>query len=837
MKSTDGEMFGVECQNRASPKLIRYRERLTGRIFDFGKQSFYNCNLLILFFLIISLFSSKLSYAADCTPITSDNNTVTISANCGNLTVTGNNNNITIDSGVLISGASNNKWGIVTTGTSGTNITVKGNIGDGSSILEVFGIYHDSGDLNSIVITSTGIIKTDKDTGIHNNGTISTIDNSGVIYAEDNKAITNESSAIITSIINRSGGEITTEDRYAIKNINNGLIGSITNAGTITAQETAIRNYGSNATITTLTNSGTITSTENTIQNENGAKIGAIINTGEIRATGTDGKAIRNQDSTITTINNSGYIRTTKTTGTGADFAIWNDGTATINEIINSGTISVTDDYAIKNNSLSTIGTITNSGTISAGGSQGINNLGTITEITNTGTITASGGSLLGIQNDGTITTLNNSQGASSSALNFKNNLPTNYNAIINSGSNYGKTVFSGTKSGTMSFGVHSSSTLTGAAVNTTYTDVISGLTESHLNSCNSDTDCTNSNLVVGTNRYWWKLDDTNADDNWDLIITDIKSTVPRASELTHNPVIGGMNSLNSVTDSNSSHINVYDCDFFGYNSDTCIAIGGRYSLIRDPEEITDGIFLKVGRKITENLRGGGFVHYFNNKQKTPSNLKLSDKTPLVGSMLVWNRNSDGLGLQLKYANAFQTMNATIIRDAGQYSEGGTGNTEAVASSNLLEARYIFSDMYDRTIFSPYITARHAIKVQEGYTETGNVTPLTFNTLKDESITALVGSKFETKVTEVLNINTTLGFEYDIKQSIDKLAPTGMPGLPTVDLDTNYQYMRHALSVGFDYSLSPNTKISATLTHKPLPYDSMTETAAYLSFSSNGTLY
>ena len=77
----------------------------------------------------------------------------------------------------------------------------------------------------------------------------------------------------------------------------------------------------------------------------------------------------------------------------------------------------------------------------------------------------------------------------------------------------------------------------------------------------------------------------------------------------------------------------------------------------------------------------------------------------------------------------------------------------------------------------------------------------------------------------------------DLKQSIDQLAPTGMPEFPKVDLDKNYQKTRHALSVCFDYSLSQITKISATLTHKPLPYTSMTETAAYLSFSSNGTLY
>ena len=147
------------------------------------------------------------------------------------------------------------------------------------------------------------------------------------------------------------------------------------------------------------------------------------------------------------------------------------------------------------NFSTGTIGTITNSGTISATGNNGIENDGTITEITNTGTITGAGNSI-GIDNDGTITTLNNSQGASSSALTYDGTLPTNYNIIINSGSDYGKITFSNV-SGTCNFGINSFPSMT---EDTTYSSVIDGLTSSNIVSDTSGT------VIVGQIKNNWTL-------------------------------------------------------------------------------------------------------------------------------------------------------------------------------------------------------------------------------------------------------------------------------------------------------------------------------------------
>ena len=112
----------------------------------------------------------------------------------------------------------------------------------------------------------------------------------------------------------------------------------------------------------------------------------------------------------------------------------------------------------------------------------------------------------------GTITTLTNSQGGSD-ALTYGYKLPTNYKVVVNSDTDYGKVVFSN-ESSTTTFDVDSSSTYSGSTAKT-YTDVISGITESEIDSCTSDTDCANNNdtgVLEGHYRYFLKLDDTNVD-------------------------------------------------------------------------------------------------------------------------------------------------------------------------------------------------------------------------------------------------------------------------------------------------------------------------------------
>ena len=816
----------------------------------------------LLGIVVLGLLWSGNVYACDNV----NGTTKTYTSDCRQIVVTGNGSHIIIDGATIKGHSSDDEEGIITTNSTNTTITINSNAGIGHSSasgLNRKGIRNGGG--GSITrITNNGLIETNQSSSsgsglpITNSGNIGEIINSGQIYSNSKNTIKNWDYGTIDKIENTATGNIWSAKDFTITNLN--TIGTISNAGMIrSSKDQAIRNTGSGDTITLIENTtsgATIQAEDDTIYNENGGIITTIKNAGTIKAWGSSNAiAIYNTGATIDTIENTGTI-----TANNDGRAISSVDSGVINTITNSGTISGKDmDGAIHIGTTGTIGTITNSGDITGSDSGGaIKNNGAITTITNSGNITDTTdngiknitgatigtinntgtitGGALDIRNandagaSGTITTLINSQGESD-ALTYGYQLPTNYKVILNSTTDYGKIVFSN-KSGTTTFDVDSSSVYSGST-ETTYDDVISGLTESDIVSCNSDTDCVNNNnngVVQGSNRYYWKLDDTNGDDDWDLIVTPVSiiNNTNTSVEETKDEINASMNSLKAVTDVNFAQMNTYDCDFFGDNG-SCYSLGGRRSKVTNPNSTTDSLVLTMGKKLSENLRYG-FLYHDNMRHKTPNNLKLSDKTPLVGSLIVWNQNDDGLGLRIKYANAYQEKNAKVTRKVVGESEEGKGSTTVTAISNVVEARYVLSKN-NKFNYTPYFATRYAIKKQKGYTETGINSPLTYNGIKDTGVTVLFGSRFNSKITSKLNLDCSIGLEHDIYHSVDKLKPTGISGLTSVNLDSNFKRTRPVVSLGFDYELSSKIRFSTIFQYQDLAYNSMTETNSYFNFS------
>ena len=124
-----------------------------------------------------------------------------------------------------------------------------------------------------------------------------------------------------------------------------------------------------------------------------------------------------------------------------------------------------------------------------------------------------------------------------------------------------------------------------------------------------------------------------------------------------------------------------------------------------------------------------------------------------------------------------------------------------------------------------------SIKKQKGYTETGINSPLTYNQIEDKAVTVLFGSRFNSKITSKLNLDCSIGLEHDIYHSVDKLKPTGISGLTSVNLDSNFKRTRPVVSLGFDYDLSSKIRFSTIFQYQDLAYNSMTETNSYFNFS------
>lgn len=178
----------------------------------------------------------------------------------------------------------------------------------------------------------------------------------------------------------------------------------------------------------------------------------------------------------------------------GTSAAIWNDAGAIGTTLVNNGTIINTWGFGVVNvhdhllYGLSTpanVGTMvsfTNNGTINSLGNGFLNGssiekfvnaysinstmnegldlyeAGFIHNLTNIGTITSGRTYAILVEGSTSITTLNNLQGASTSALTYSGNLPSNYNIIIRSPNDYGQMSFTSVN-GIMNFGVYGAAT------------------------------------------------------------------------------------------------------------------------------------------------------------------------------------------------------------------------------------------------------------------------------------------------------------------------------------------------------------------------------------------
>ena len=772
----------------------------------------------------IPSFSSSAS-AADCTDV--DGTTETITADCTNLDIQGNNADVTINSGVTIDDPADKA---VTNSGTATSLNNSGTISAGDD----FGLFNNASSITTL--TNSGTITAADDYGIKNHGasTITTLTNSGTISAGDDYGLFNSVSGTIGTLTNESGAEISSANDFGLLNRWGGVITTLTNAGTISAEDKGLYNYGTineltnsgtisadgsygfvskktggiDATIGTLTNSGTISAATNYGLWHSGGTITTLTNSGTIKATNALNGIYNRDSATITTLTNTGTI------SAGLDYGIRNNTSSVITTLNNSGTITAGDDYGIHNGS--TITTLINSGTISAGDDYGLYNDGTatITTLTNTGTISASGNGI-GIWNDSTstITTLDNSQ----VNLTYKGKLPTNYNVIIDSTSDYGKITFSSV-SGTLNFGVtlSDSADLCEVCEETTYSSVVSGLSSSDIDSG------TSGSFTSGARTHNWTLENSSGN-LWDLVIASIADDTNTSVENLKPNVLFGINNLNSVTDANTN----YDCDLFGEDN-LCFSLGGRHvSNPTTPVSVNSLVFVG-GIKVSEKLRLGGFLHS-NVSHKTPSNFSLSDKTPLLGTFLVWNEKENKLGYQFKLGNAFQQKNASITRPVVGTSVKGLGKTVIGAESYLAELQYAHQ-FSDTTILKPYFAARHALITQDAYTETGKCA-LTFNKIKDKSNTILSGLKFESALTSKFSLNGNFGVEHDVNHSINKIKPTGISDLTTVSLENSFNRTRAVVSAGFDYYFSPAQRLSVVLQYQELAYESETESNAYINYT------
>ena len=367
-----------------------------------------------------------------------------------------------------------------------------------------------------------------------------------------------------------------------------------------------------------------------------------------------------------------------------------------------------------------------------------------------------------------------------------------------------------------MTFGIYNTSTVAAG----TYASVITGIPTGQLP--------TQSGTFGAFN---WLLSATSVSNTWDLIFS---SNGPSAAD-TQASLNNQTRKLRSIFNStmasaNFANMNTYDCNLFDKNN-MCISAGGRITTIDNPSSHHSAAVVVLGHKISPHIRIGGFLDQSVN-HNMPTGVDMSNKNPMMGAFAVWNHQADGLGFQMKLANAYLDKDVTTSRAVIGTSEAGRGRTDLNTQSYVGELSYAFN-YQDSTIVRPYFAVRYTNIKQDGYTEdtTTSVTaPLTYAKLSDRSTTALMGVKLNHALTPRTNLTASLGVEQDINHKTDQLTASGVADLTSENFNNNIKRTRPVASAGAYYAVAKNQRLSGEVYYQQLPFQSTGSATAYFNY-------
>ena len=286
-----------------------------------------------------------------------------------------------------------------------------------------------------------------------------------------------------------------------------------------------------------------------------------------------------------------------------------------------------------------------------------------------------------------------------------------------------------------------------------------------------------------------------------------------------------------SLMSSNYANMNTYDCNLFDKNN-MCISAGGRITTIDNPSSHHSAAVVVLGHKISPHIRIGGFLDQSVN-HNMPTGVDMSNKNPMAGAFAVWNHQADGLGFQMKLANAYQNKDVTTSREVIGTSEAGRGRTDLNTQSYVGELSYAFQ-YQEKTLVRPYFALRYTRIKQDGYTEdtTASVTaPLTYAKLSDRSTSALMGVKINHALTPKTNLTASLGVEQDLDHKTDQFVASGVSGLTSENFYNNIRHTRPVASVGAYYAVAKNQRLSGDIYYQQLPFQSTDSATAYVNYT------
>jgi len=279
---------------------------------------------------------------------------------------------------------------------------------------------------------------------------------------------------------------------------------------------------------------------------------------------------------------------------------------------------------------------------------------------------------------------------------------------------------------------------------------------------------------------------------------------------------------LRSVYNIQSAALNAglsYDCNIFDKQG-FCLSTGGRYSTTNSPETVTTSGLLIGSYRYDKNIRLGAWVDQ-NLSTNNTTGMTLSNSNPLFGVFGAWAERNDGLGYDVKVSAGYGDKDVTVTRTT---TNQGTSQIRMRGISTV--SSYGFA-IDGGLIASPYAGVKYTSINRGSYTEGGSGA-LTYDNLRQESVTAVAGAKLAGKIDSQTGFVLSAGIEHDLNHNVGQYSAGSSN---TTAFNSKVQKTRPVVTAGVYYDIDKTQRIGLNAIHRQEAFQTTTSTTALATYT------
>lgn len=279
---------------------------------------------------------------------------------------------------------------------------------------------------------------------------------------------------------------------------------------------------------------------------------------------------------------------------------------------------------------------------------------------------------------------------------------------------------------------------------------------------------------------------------------------------------------LRSVYNIQSAALNAglsYDCNVFDKQG-ICLSTGGRYSTTNSPETTTTSGLLIGSYKYDKNIRLGAWVDQ-NLSTNNTDGIKLGNSKPLLGVFGVWSERNDGLGYEVKVSAGYGDKDLEVTRTA-------TNQGSAKVTSKGIQSVSSYGIAIDSNwIAAPYAGVKYVSISRGGYTEGGS-NALTYDTLRQETTSAVAGVRFTGKIDPKTFTVLSAGVEHDLDHNVGQYSAGSSN---TAVFNQKPQRTRPVVTAGVFYDIDKTQRVGLNAIHRQEAFQTTTSTTALATYT------